>query len=78
MYHPEYPEVLISAIATRLESIVEKGKRGEELTEEEKDYWRRSQTPETHVWDYETELKNQETIGKCNVAMKRLEELKTE
>ena len=50
LYRPDYPEVLVKAIALRLEGIVEKSRAGQKLTEEEAMYVIRSKKP-SEKWD---------------------------
>ena len=74
LYKPEYPEILGSAIAKRIAGIVEKSRSGEALTETEVAYVERSKA-EPSGWDWEAELRQQETVGKVHCAVKKLEEL---
>lgn len=74
LYYPDYPEILAKSIAARISGIVEKSRRGEKLSEDEKDYYRRSQT-ESKVWNPLEDLKNQELAGKVQLAVKNLEGL---
>lgn len=77
LYHPEFPAPLAKAIGIRVQSIVEKSRKGEALTEEDAGYIERSKQP-SKTWDPLEDLQREELAGKILLAMKRLDELATE
>lgn len=78
MYHPEYPELLVDAIATRLERLIDKAQSTGKLSEQEMVYLKKDKPKEKMYWNPEDEIEQQKLEAKINLATKRMDELLNE
>lgn len=69
MFYPEYSHQLIVAIADRIDDVLGKAKKGQELSEREQLYFQKK-TDDDQKWDYEEEMRMQMIEGKTHKAMK--------
>ena len=74
LYYPEYPDILVNSIAAKVEEVITKANRGQQLNDEERRLFEHK-ADFVASWDPREDIQQQMLEGKIALATKRLEAL---